>query len=97
MFSWHFCIHAPLNVLCKYVQVQDIVEHDIWEAVYAEGTDERHIKLLPSIPHFKVCFSLPFTAACDSSTGVAASDASSCCPSHPIRERGEFGGHCRLP
>jgi hypothetical protein len=35
-------------------QVQDIAENDVWECIHAEGTDERHIKLLPSIPNFKV-------------------------------------------
>ena len=40
-------------------QVQDIVEHDLWECIHAEGTDERHVKLLPSIPKFKVRCSSP--------------------------------------
>ena len=26
----------------------------MWECIEAEGTDERHVKLLPSIPRFKV-------------------------------------------
>lgn len=34
--------------------MRDLIEHDVWECIHAEGTYERHVKLMPSIPSYKV-------------------------------------------
>lgn len=43
----------PMHTLDVTEALRDTIEHEIWDCVEAEGTYERHVKLLPSYPVFK--------------------------------------------